>query len=130
MPCILSLFLQFPLMFSQTFRKWMQQRPWLYRMLSHIDVMERGVTSEFMSKYQNPTCLVIVGYYCFPLLRQYCHCSVNFSNASLNICGGCFWYVPWFGLKPIRRPLRCSPRYLQSIFYRAWSTSNKRLLAV
>ncbi|XP_073241646.1 paladin-like isoform X3 [Porites lutea] len=49
---------QFPLMFSQTFRKWMQRRPWLYRMLSHIDVMERGVTSEFMSKYQNPTFLV------------------------------------------------------------------------
>ncbi|XP_074608915.1 paladin-like isoform X1 [Acropora palmata] len=49
---------QFPLMFSQTFRKWMQQRPWLYRMLSHIDVMEKGVTSEFMSKCQNPTCLV------------------------------------------------------------------------
>lgn len=49
---------QFPLMFSQTFRKWMQQRPWLYRMLSHIDVMEKGVTSEFMSKCQYPTCLV------------------------------------------------------------------------
>lgn len=49
---------QFPLMFSQTFRKWMQQRPWLYRMLSHIDVMEKGVTSEFMSKCQIPTCLV------------------------------------------------------------------------
>ncbi|RMX44573.1 hypothetical protein pdam_00002748 [Pocillopora damicornis] len=49
---------QFPLMFAQTFRKWMQHRPWLYRMLSHIDVMEKGVTSEFTSKYQNQTCLV------------------------------------------------------------------------
>ncbi|KAJ7379134.1 Paladin [Desmophyllum pertusum] len=40
---------QFPLMFSQTFRKWMQQRPWLYRMLSHIDVMEKGVADEQVS---------------------------------------------------------------------------------
>ncbi|XP_031574791.1 paladin-like isoform X3 [Actinia tenebrosa] len=49
---------QFPLVFSQTFCKWMRHRPWLYRMLSHIDVMEKGVTSEFFSKLNEPTCLV------------------------------------------------------------------------
>ncbi|KAK3755838.1 hypothetical protein QZH41_013379 [Actinostola sp. cb2023] len=49
---------QFHLVFSLTFCKWMRHRPWLYRMLSHIDVMEKGVTSEFLSKMNEPTCLV------------------------------------------------------------------------
>ncbi|XP_032236615.2 paladin isoform X3 [Nematostella vectensis] len=49
---------QFPLVFSQTFCRWMRHRPWIYRMLSHIDIKEKGATSEFMMRTHQPTCLV------------------------------------------------------------------------
>ena len=73
---------QFPLMFSQTFRKWMQQRPWLYRMLSRIDIMEKGVTSEFMSKYQNTTCLVKTHSYSTTLMDNYTFTAIFLVNSN------------------------------------------------
>ncbi|XP_068744690.1 paladin-like isoform X1 [Montipora capricornis] len=96
---------QFPLMFSQTFRKWMKQRPWLYRMLSRIDIMEKGVTSEFMSKYQNTTCLVADEQVSLDVLSTQREVEVsNFRKVpGLPIYGMC---------QPSRQGLNCVVSYL------------------